>query len=128
MNLHAPQNVETRAEISEIMWVPRQIVSPQKNGPVIGLVQDTLLGASLFSRRDVFLDRHEMMQLVMWLPQFAGKLPLPAVMKPKELWTGKQIFSMFMPPISVGLKSKQYKERENPISGFPPTDCEVVID
>lgn len=59
MNLHAPQNVETRAEISEIMLVPRQIVSPQKNAPVIGLVQDTLLGASLFSRRDVFLERHQ---------------------------------------------------------------------
>src|SRR6202020_877438 len=41
MNMHVAQNLETRAEISQIMMVPRQIVSPQGNRPVIGLVQDT---------------------------------------------------------------------------------------
>jgi DNA-directed RNA polymerase II subunit RPB1 len=30
MNMHVPQNMETRAEVSEIMMVPRQIVSPKK--------------------------------------------------------------------------------------------------
>lgn len=128
MNMHAPQNVETRAEISEIMWVPRQIVSPQKNGPVIGLVQDTLLGASLFSRRDVFLERHELMQLVMWLPQYNGTLPSPAILKPKELWSGKQVMSMYMPIISLTAKSKIHPKKENFHAGFAPTDTEVIID
>lgn len=31
MNLHVPQSEETRAELSQIAWVPRQIVSPQSN-------------------------------------------------------------------------------------------------
>jgi DNA-directed RNA polymerase beta' subunit len=38
MNMHVPQNMETRAEVSEIMMVPRQIVSPKNNAPVIGMV------------------------------------------------------------------------------------------
>ena len=29
MNMHVPQNAETRAETQEIMMVPRNIVSPQ---------------------------------------------------------------------------------------------------
>lgn len=37
MNMHVPQNMETRAEVSEIMMVPRQIVSPKNNAPVIGM-------------------------------------------------------------------------------------------
>ena len=34
MNLHLAQSHETRAEIKNIMMVPRQIVSPQGNKPV----------------------------------------------------------------------------------------------
>jgi DNA-directed RNA polymerase II subunit RPB1 len=37
MNLHLPQSVETRAEVSEIMMVPRQIITPQSNRPVMGM-------------------------------------------------------------------------------------------
>jgi hypothetical protein len=39
MNMHVAQSHETRAEMREIMMVPRNIVSPQANKPVIGIVQ-----------------------------------------------------------------------------------------
>jgi DNA-directed RNA polymerase II subunit RPB1 len=39
------QTQETRTEMRELMMVPKNIVSPQANKPVIGIVQDTLLGA-----------------------------------------------------------------------------------
>lgn len=55
MNMFVPQNYETFAEIKEIMAVPLQIVSPQSNKPVMGIVQDALLGIMLFTRRDNFL-------------------------------------------------------------------------
>jgi len=38
MNLHVPQSLETRAEVTEICMVPKQIVSPQSNKPVMGIV------------------------------------------------------------------------------------------
>ncbi|KYK71902.1 DNA-directed RNA polymerase II RPB1, partial [Toxoplasma gondii TgCatPRC2] len=39
MNLHLAQSEETRAEIKHLMKVPKQIVSPQGNKPVMGIVQ-----------------------------------------------------------------------------------------
>ena len=44
MNLHLPQSLESKSEIMNIMHVPKQIVSPQSNRPVMGIVQDTLIG------------------------------------------------------------------------------------
>ena len=57
MNMHVPQSYETTAEIKEIMAVPRQIISPQSNKPVMGIVQDSLLGSMLITSRDTFIDR-----------------------------------------------------------------------
>lgn len=37
------------------------------------------------------------MNLLMWLPSWDGKMPQPAILKPKPLWTGKQIFSLIIP-------------------------------
>jgi DNA-directed RNA polymerase II subunit RPB1 len=56
MNLHLAQSVETRAEIAEIMAVPRQIITPAANKPVMGIVQDTLCAAFKFTKRDVFIE------------------------------------------------------------------------
>ena len=39
MNMHVCQSFETRAETSELMLVPKCIVSPQANRPVMGIVQ-----------------------------------------------------------------------------------------
>jgi DNA-directed RNA polymerase beta' subunit len=57
MNMHVPQSFETRAEILELMMVPKCIVSPQSNRPVMGIVQDTLLGCYKISRRDTFIEK-----------------------------------------------------------------------
>lgn len=39
MNLHVPQSEETRAELKMICAVPRQIISPQANKPVMSVVR-----------------------------------------------------------------------------------------
>ena len=56
MNMHVPQSYESLAEIREIMAVPRQIMNPQSNKPVMGIVQDSLLGTMLMTQRDTFID------------------------------------------------------------------------
>uniref|UniRef100_A0A3B4BCA3 DNA-directed RNA polymerase subunit n=1 Tax=Periophthalmus magnuspinnatus TaxID=409849 RepID=A0A3B4BCA3_9GOBI len=83
MNLHLPQSLETRAEIQELAMVPRMIVTPQSNRPVMGIVQDTLTAV--------------LMNLLMFLSTWDGKMPQPAILKPRPLWTGKQIFSLIIP-------------------------------
>ena len=98
MNLHLPQSLESKSEIMNIMHVPKQIVSPQSNRPVMGIVQDTLIGCKVFTERDNFLTYDQVNNLVMWIEDFdISKLPMPCIMSPQPLWSGKQIFSIILP-------------------------------
>ncbi len=69
MNLHMPQSLLSRAEIEEMMMVHRNIITPQANRPVMGIVQDTLTGVRIFTKRDTFLEKAQVMTLLMWFPQ-----------------------------------------------------------
>lgn len=62
----------------------------QANKPVIGIVQDTLLGCRLLTKRDTFIGRDLFMNILMWLEDWDGRVPQPALLKPRPLWTGKQ--------------------------------------
>ena len=98
MNMHLPQSLESKSEIMNIMHVPKQIVSPQSNRPVMGIVQDTLIGCKIFTARDNFLTYEQTMNIVMWIDDFdIRNLPMPCIMKPQPLWSGKQIFSLILP-------------------------------
>ena len=97
MNLHVPQSEETRAELKMICAVPRNIVSPQSNKPVMGIVQDTLCGVRKFTLRDCFMDFDFVQNILLWVPEWNGIVPNPAIVKPKPMWTGKQILSMVIP-------------------------------
>ncbi|KAF2743054.1 beta and beta-prime subunits of DNA dependent RNA-polymerase [Sporormia fimetaria CBS 119925] len=97
MNLHVPQSDETRAEIMNLCMVPLNIVSPQRNSPLMGIVQDTLLGIFKMTRRDNFLNKQQVMNLLMWVPDWDGVIPQPAILKPRPRWTGKQIISLAIP-------------------------------
>ena len=102
LNLHISQTEEARAEQHELMSVTKQIISAQDNKPIISLVQDSLIAAYLLTLRDTFLTRDMFMQLTMSVryPVY-DKLPPPAILKPVPLWTGKQLFSLLLPPIQM---------------------------
>ncbi|KAF2662397.1 beta and beta-prime subunits of DNA dependent RNA-polymerase [Lophiostoma macrostomum CBS 122681] len=97
MNLHVPQSDETRAEVMNLCMVPLNIVSPQRNSPLMGIVQDTLCGIFKMTRRDNFLTKEQVMNLMMWVPEWDGVIPQPAILKPRPRWTGKQIISLALP-------------------------------
>lgn len=188
MNLHVPQSLETRAEARELMLVQRQIVTPASNRPVISVVQDALLGARNFTKRDTFLEkvgalpsqppgrayalathqrlllarathirlrmiikrgpllppsvppfsarcaRHPqdlMMNCLMWLVNWDGTIPEPAILKPRPLWTGKQLFSMLLPPnINLERTSAWHPTEKEPEYKDPlyPLDTVVLIE
>ena len=52
MNMHIPRSSSSRIELEELVAVPHQVMSPQSSRPVIGCIQDTLLGARLMSESD----------------------------------------------------------------------------
>ncbi|CAG8980800.1 hypothetical protein HYALB_00003725 [Hymenoscyphus albidus] len=99
MNLHVPQTEETRAEIMNLCMVPLNIVSPQRNSPLMGIVQDTLAGVYKMCRRDTFITKEMLMNILLWVPEWDGVIPQPAIIKPRPRWTGKQLISMVIPKI-----------------------------
>ena len=97
MNLHVPQSEETKAELSQLCAVPLQIVSPQSNKPCMGIVQDTLCGVRKMTLRNNFIDYEQVLNMLYWIPDWDGNVPPPAIIKPKPLWTGKQLLSVAIP-------------------------------
>lgn len=131
MNLHVPQSMETRAEVMNIHLVPRQIISPAGNRPVMAIVQDTLTAVRKMTKRDVFLSKEQMMTLVMFLPIWDGKLPPPAIVKPMPLWTGKQLFSLIIPGNTNCQRTHAaHNDAENngPYHWISPGDTRVLIE
>eukprot|EP00526_Cylindrotheca_closterium_P003203 CAMPEP_0113639728 /NCGR_PEP_ID=MMETSP0017_2-20120614/20848_1 /TAXON_ID=2856 /ORGANISM="Cylindrotheca closterium" /LENGTH=1628 /DNA_ID=CAMNT_0000550969 /DNA_START=136 /DNA_END=5019 /DNA_ORIENTATION=+ /assembly_acc=CAM_ASM_000147 len=104
MNLHVPQSLPARAEAELMMLSPRVIVSGQSNRPVMGIIQDTLLAVQKMTKRNCFISKDLCFNMLMWVTQWNGRIPIPAIIKPQELWTGKQLLSMILP--NVNLKSK----------------------
>jgi DNA-directed RNA polymerase II subunit RPB1 len=117
MNMHVAQSLHTRSEIQNLMMVPLQIVTPKDNKPIISIVQDSLLASSLFSKRDTFLTKLQVMNTLMWLENWDGRIPVPAIVKAVNaegknigpLWTGKQLFSLILPNVNMRRESKRFK-------------------
>src|SRR5712691_3484405 len=96
MNLHVPQGEEARTEARLLMQVQDQILSPRYGGPIIGAIRDSLTAAFLLTQKSTLLDRPTVSKLLA-AADFEGPMPEPAVTKPEEKWTGKQIFSIVLP-------------------------------
>ncbi|KAI7750930.1 hypothetical protein M8C21_003095 [Ambrosia artemisiifolia] len=127
MNMHVPQSFETRAEVLELMMVPKCIVSPQANRPVMGIVQDTLLGCRKLTKRDTFIEKDVFMNILMWWEDFDGKVPTPTILKPRPLWTGKQVFNLIIPKqINLIRTSAWHSETET--GHLTPGDTQVRIE
>jgi len=98
MNIHVPQSCGAMADAAMLMTVTQQIISPQSNKPVIGIVQDSLLGGHLISKDGVFLSHKHACQCCGTLKHNKKNIGIPAVtVNGKRYWTGKQIFSILMP-------------------------------
>jgi len=96
MNLHVPQGEEARTEAKLLMQVQDQILSPRYGGPIIGAKTDLLSAAYLLTRKSTYLTKEEVGKLLASAGYF-GELPPPEIKRPVELWSGKQIFSIFLP-------------------------------
>ncbi|MFP3304556.1 MAG: DNA-directed RNA polymerase subunit A' [Vulcanisaeta sp.] len=96
MNLHVPQNEEARAETRTLMIVQNHIITPRYGGPIIGARQDYITGGYLLTRKDTFVNK-ELLMYLLAAANYDGEIEEPAIMHPRELWTGKQVISMLLP-------------------------------
>lgn len=95
MNVHVPQTHEARAEALELMGVVNNILTPKNGEPLVAATQDFITAAYLVTSKSVFMDRAEFCRVLAMISnaEFSLSLPPPTILKPIELWTGKQVMS-----------------------------------
>eukprot|EP00658_Telonema_sp_P-2_P032029 TRINITY_DN23828_c0_g1_i2.p1 TRINITY_DN23828_c0_g1~~TRINITY_DN23828_c0_g1_i2.p1 ORF type:complete len:1267 (+),score=349.18 TRINITY_DN23828_c0_g1_i2:341-4141(+) len=120
MNLHVPQTEEARTEAIELMGTLNNLVTPRNGELVISPTQDFLTAAYLLTLKDRFYDRASFSQLACFMGDACEHidLPPPAILKPVELWTGKQLWSVLIRPqkrspifVSFSLKNKSWNPK-----------------
>ena len=96
MNLHIPQSKEAQTEARLLMQVSDHILSPRYGAPIIGATKDFITGAYLLTRRETMLTANEVGKLLT-ATGYGGPIPEPTVRKHGPLWSGKDIFSLYLP-------------------------------
>jgi DNA-directed RNA polymerase subunit A' len=115
MNLHVPQSEEARTEALLLMQVQDQILSPRFGGPIIGAIRDFVTSAYYFTKTGNYLTRGQVNRLLT-TTGYVGEMPIPEIKEPQPMWSGKQIFSLFLP------KTLNYVLKANICQGC--TKCE----
>jgi len=110
---HFPQSYLATAESHVIASTDEQFIVPTDGSPLRGLIQDHVDAGVKLTQMNTFIEKEEYQQLL-----FAslGSLPglellrsdaniellPPAIRKPKELWTGKQVISTLLNHLRKG--------------------------
>ena len=106
MNMHNPQDDESKAELYELAAVPHQIISPANNASIIGIFQDSLLGAYRFTRKNINFSLREAMNLLMGIANINVKF----FKRRKKMLSSFSILSEILPPMSANFKNKNYDD------------------
>jgi DNA-directed RNA polymerase I subunit RPA1 len=120
MNMHFPQNEVARAEALQIADTDHQYLAGTFGKPLRGLIQDHISVSVWMCSKDTFFDRATYQQLIYnSLRPESGHIVgdrietvTPAVIRPKPLWTGKQVITTILKNIKpidcapLGLTSK----------------------
>jgi len=96
MNLHVPQTGEAIAEAENLMALEKQIVTPRYGRSIIGVREDALVGLYLLTKEDAAFAVEEASDFLISAGVY--ELPEKTIKKgDKELYAGKDIFSMLLP-------------------------------
>eukprot|EP00040_Diaphanoeca_grandis_P034786 m.217186 g.217186 ORF g.217186 m.217186 type:complete len:1466 (-) comp33232_c0_seq1:105-4502(-) len=98
MNMHVPQTEEARAEALTLMGTKSNQCTPRNGEPLICAIQDFITGAYLVTQKDYFLSKSQMHQMAsaMLGGSVHVDLPAPAIVKPMQMWTGKQLITLML--------------------------------
>lgn len=118
MNMHFPQNELAQAEARMLADADHQYLVATSGKPLRGLIQDHISMGTWFTCRDSFFDEEDYHQLLYSClrpenSHIVGdriETVAPAFVKPKYLWTGKQVITTILkniqPPERAGLTLK----------------------
>ena len=112
MNLHMPQDEEAEAELKNLAAIPYQIISPANNKSIIGIFQDSLLGAYRITREQVKFTPREAMNLLMALKK-VNMNELQSLFDKKDSISSFELLSQIIPPMSLQYKTKHFGDDED---------------
>ncbi|KAL6200046.1 hypothetical protein ACLB2K_029828 [Fragaria x ananassa] len=138
MNMHVPQTEEARTEAVLLMGVQNNLCTPKNGEILVASTQDFLTSSFLITRKDTFYDRASFSLMCSYMGDGTEHvdLPTPAVVKPIELWTGKQLYSVLVRPnsnvrvyLNLTVREKSYSNRKTEdgreIEALCPNDGDV---
>jgi DNA-directed RNA polymerase II subunit RPB1 len=101
MQLHVPQDYGSAIEVQTLMGVNKMIVSSQANRPIMGIIQDTLVGSYLMTYPNVKIKKHHFMNCVLSAGEkYVKELPY-LIKRAKEyhndIFNGRVLFSILLP-------------------------------
>eukprot|EP00051_Salpingoeca_urceolata_P001895 m.44963 g.44963 ORF g.44963 m.44963 type:complete len:1535 (+) comp11747_c0_seq1:191-4795(+) len=125
MNLHVPQTEEARTEALVLMGTKSNICTPRDGGPLIAPIQDFLTGGYLLTSKDTFLTRTEICELAIGFAENDEPLvlPPPCIVRPVELWSGKQALTMLMLPTA---SQQTYLNMESETKNYKRDNCKYT--
>ncbi|CAI7797052.1 unnamed protein product [Closterium sp. NIES-53] len=103
--------------------VENNLCTPKNGEILVASTQDFLTSAFLITRRDTFYDRASFCLLCSYMTDGAMQvdIPTPALLKPIELWTGKQLIGVLVRPsahdrifVTLGVPEKTYTKKGGP--------------
>ena len=93
--------------------------------------KDTLTAVRKLTKRDTFIEKADFMNLILFKIKWNGKMPMPAILKPKPLWTGKQLFELCLPEGVNCIRNHSThpdSEDSGPYRNISVGDTRVVIE
>jgi DNA-directed RNA polymerase III subunit RPC1 len=132
MNLHYLQTEEAKAEAKLLMGVKENLITPRNGEPLVAASQDFLTASYMLTQRDQFFTWEQFCQLATYYGNAEEHVdvPHPTIVKPVQLWTGKQVFGMLLTPnresslmVSFETKEKNYTGNQH----FCPNDGWVAF-
>jgi DNA-directed RNA polymerase III subunit RPC1 len=96
MNIHVPQTQKARAESISLMNPVKNSKTPRNGEPLIAATQDFLTFLYLLTSKDSFFSFQEMFKITGFsqIENLNKNKFYPTIIKPRVLWTGKQIFNL----------------------------------
>lgn len=135
MNLHLLQNYLSKGEAIGLMDSAKNILTSKNGEATITLIQDFLTTLYTLTRKDFFLTQAQFGQLFVAATNGLQplRLPMPTILQPRALWTGKQLFSVLLNPnpnekldLNLTLKEKFYDSSKNQFA-FDLDDGFVIV-
>jgi DNA-directed RNA polymerase II subunit RPB1 len=97
MNIFPPQSLSTLIELSELADVKRQIISPRLSAPIIGVIQDGLIGSYLLTNPNMKIKRKDALNILSYTNiDFKNFVEIFKNKKLTEI-SGQEVYSLIIP-------------------------------